>query len=217
MSRQRLFAAAFAVLGTSALFLQLWLTLHNAGALGLTEGQALWRYVGYFTILSNVLVVFALMAWAVAPRGALLQFARSAQAQTAVVVAIVIVAIVYHLLLRNLWQPQGWQWLADQLLHTVMPVLFVLHWWFAVPKSALRWRHLLTCLLYPVAYAVYALLRGAADGWYPYPFIDVTALGYPRVAANTCGLFAAFALVACAFVVLGRWQARRSPAATHAE
>ncbi|HET7561509.1 MAG TPA: Pr6Pr family membrane protein [Rhodanobacteraceae bacterium] len=208
MPRQRLFAAALAALGAVTLLLQLRLTLHNASATGLTAGQALWQYFGYFTILSNALVVLALMAWAIGPRSASSRFLRRVDVQTAVAVAIVIVAVVYHLLLRNLWQPHGWQWLADQLLHTAMPVLFMLHWWLAVPKAALRFRHVLTCLPYPVAYAAYAVVRGAADGWYPYPFIDVTALGYPRVAVNALGLLAAFVVVAFVLVGLGRWQVR---------
>jgi hypothetical protein len=214
MPKQRLFAAACAALGAFGLLLQLWLSLRAAPALGLTSTQALWRYVGYFTILSNLLVVLALVAWALGAHGAVTKFLRRVDAQTAVAVAIMIVAVVYHLLLRNLWQPQGWQWLADQLLHTVMPLLFVLHWWFAVPKATLRFRHVLMCLPYPVAYAVYAVVRGAVDGWYPYPFVDVTTLGYPRVAVNACGLLAAFVIVAFVLVGLGRWQARNLRAAT---
>jgi hypothetical protein len=209
MPRQRLFAAACAALGAFGLLLQLWLSLRVAPALGLTSAQALWRYVGYFTILSNLLVLLALAAWAVRTRVGMARFLCRADVQTAIAVAIVIVAIVYHLLLRNLWQPQGWQWLADQLLHTVMPILFVLHWWFAVPKATLRWRHVLACLPYPAAYAVYAVVRGAGDGWYPYPFIDVARLGYPRVAVNALGLCAAFAAFALILIALGRWQSRR--------
>lgn len=212
MPRQRLFAAASAALGAFALLLQLWLTLHNASAVGLTPGQALWRYVGYFTILTNLFIVLALVAWATGPRATCSRFLCRTEVQTAAATAIVIVFFVYHLLLRHLWQPQGWSWVADQLLHTAMPVLFVLHWWAAVPKMSLRWRHVLACLPYPAAYAVYALLRGAADGWYPYPFVDVATLGYPRVAINACAIFAAFAVIALALIAGGRWQAGRAAA-----
>ena len=33
------------------------------------------------------------------------------------VTAIVLVGLGYHVLLRNIWDPQGAQWLADVLLH----------------------------------------------------------------------------------------------------
>lgn len=212
MPRSRAFAAACAALGMSALALTLWLSLRNAHAAGLTEGQALWRYFGYFTVLTNLLVVLALAARATGPRGTLSRSLCRIDVQTAAAVGIVMVFLVYHLLLRNLWQPQGWQWVSDQLLHTAMPVLFVVHWWINVPQPALGWRHVPACLIYPAAYAVYLLLRCAADGWYPYPFIDVATLGYPRVAVNTCGLVAAFVAVACLLIALGRWRARRVPA-----
>jgi hypothetical protein len=41
-------------------------------------------------------------------------------------------------LLRHLWHPQGWQFIADELLHDVMPLLFLGYWWFCVPKGTLR-------------------------------------------------------------------------------
>lgn len=209
MPQHRLLASSGAVLGALALVLQLGLFLHSGAAAGLTPGQVVWRYFGYFTILTNLLVVLALAAWAVALRGRAARFLRDPVIQTAVAVAIVIVLCVYHLLLRQLWQPQGWPWVADQLLHTVMPVWFVAHWWWSVPKVGLGWRHPPACLAYPAAYAAYALLRGAIEGWYPYPFIDVGTLGYARVGVNACGLLVAFALVAGVMVALGRWQARR--------
>lgn len=212
MPGRRILVAAIAVLGAFALLLQLWLSLRNAPAMGLTPGQALWRYFGYFTILTNLLVVMALTARTMPPRAGMVRILRRTDVQTAVAVAIVIVAIVYHLILSRLWHPQGWSWLADQLLHTVMPLLFVLHWWFGVSKASLRWRHVLACLPYPLAYAAYVLLRGAVDGWYPYPFIDVATLGYLRVGRNACGLLVAFVAVACVLVASGRWQARKTRA-----
>ena len=217
MRRQWAYAAALATLGAFALLLQLWLALCAAPGQGLTRGVALWRYFGYFTILTNLLVVVALAAWALGPRNAPARFLRRVSVQTSIAVAIVIVGIVYHALLANLGQPQGWAWIANQLLHTVMPLLFVAHWWFVVPKLRLPWSQVAGSLAYPAAYAAYALLRGAFDGWYPYPFIDVAQLGYPRVAAHACGLFAAFAVVALALVAVGRWQARHLPSGMHGE
>ncbi len=210
MSRQRLFAAACATLGACALLLQLWLNLRAAHTAGVTEWRALWRYLGYFTILTNLLAVLALSAWAAAPFGTRRRFASGVEAQTATAVAIVMVAVIYHLLLSHLWRPEGWQWVADQLLHTAMPALFALHWWIAVPKAGLRWSHLPACLPYPVLYAAYLLLRGAADGWYPYPFVDVNVLGDPRVAVNAVAILAAFVVLAGLLIALGRWQARQT-------
>jgi hypothetical protein len=35
--------------------------------------------------------------------------------------------------------------------------------------------------VFPLAYAVYSLLHGAVTGFYPYPFINVSNLGYDKV------------------------------------
>jgi hypothetical protein len=97
--------------------------------------------------------------------------------QLAVAASIVLVALAYSVLLRHLWQPQGWQWLADELLHDVMPVLYALYWWREVPKGRLRLGHLALWAVYPTVYFGYALWRGSEIGVYAYPFIDVASLG----------------------------------------
>lgn len=208
---RRGWAAAGAVLGAFALLLELTSMLALTHANGGDVASAVWRFFGYFTILTNLLVVLDLALWAVLPGRTWLRFAQRAALHTAFAVAIVVVAIVYHVLLAQLWQPHGWQWLADQLLHSGMPLVFVLYWWFAMPKAALRWQHAAACVVYPFAYAVYVFARGAADGWYPYPFLDVGALGYPRVIANLVGLAAGFVVLGFGAIALGRWQAARAP------
>jgi hypothetical protein len=125
--------------------------------------------------------------------------------------SIVIVAAIYNLMLRQLWQPQGWQIVTDNILHVVMPVLFLLYWWLAVPKATLRWPQVIVWQLYPAAYFAYVLARGAVDHWYPYPFLDVTKLGYLLVLVDACAVLLAFVAVALLLVALGRWQVRRTP------
>ena len=200
----RIAAAMLAALAWTALLLQLFLSLRLSLANGSGIVHGLWTYLAYFTVLTNLLVAV------VASRGALAaDGGRDAPWRGAAVTAIVLVGLGYHVLLRNIWNPQGAQWLADVLLHYAVPLAALL-WWLALPPrlridaaAPLRW------LAWPAAYAVYALVRGASSGFYPYPFIDVANLGYPRVAMNACGLFAAYAVVACVLIALGRWQARR--------
>jgi len=117
---------------------------------------------------------------------------------------IALVGLTYSLLLRALWQPQGAQWLADTLLHDVVPLLYLLLWAWVVPRAALRGSSALRWALYPLAYLVYALLRGAWLGRYPYPFIDVAQLGYARVALNAAGMLIVFLLIAAGLIALNR-------------
>jgi hypothetical protein len=206
---RRLFAGCSALLGAFALMLQYLLSTQLSTADGRGWLAGLWLCLGFFTITTNGLVTCALTAAAFGPRGALTRFFRRPGTMTALAMSIAIVALIYQLLLRALWHPQGWQWLADLLLHRVMPTLFLLYWWMAVDKRALRWRQLGAWLLYPVGYFLYALARGAVDGWYPYPFLDVNTLGYPRVLLYGCGVLLAFVAVAALLFALARWQVRR--------
>jgi len=58
------------------------------------------------------------------------------------------------------------------------------------------------------------LVRGAMNDWYPYPFLDVTTLGYLRVLIDACAVLLIFIAVALLLVALARWQVRRSTKAT---
>jgi len=80
-----------------------------------------------------------------------------------------------------------------------------------VPKATLRWPQVIVWQLYPAAYFAYVLARGAVDHWYPYPFLDVTKLGYLLVLVDACAVLLVFVAVALLLVALGRWQVRRTP------
>ena len=48
------------------------------------------------------------------------------------------------------------------------------------------------------------LARGALDGWYPYPFIEVPKLGYGQVLLNAAGISAVLALGGLALIALAK-------------
>jgi len=213
-NRYRLFAAIAALVGWIALALQLLLSIQLTMANGQGALAGVWAYIGYFTILTNVLAALALTADARGPRGALSRFFTRPDVHTAIAMSIVIVAAIYNLMLRQLWQPHGWQIVADNALHVVMPALFLLYWWLVVPKATLRWPQVIVWQLYPAAYFAYVLARGAVDHWYPYPFLEVTKLGYLLVLVDACVVLLVFVAVALLLVALGRWQVRRASKST---
>jgi hypothetical protein len=130
------------------------------------------------------------------------RFFLAPKVSSGIAVSILVVGLAYSLLLRHLWQPEGFQFIADELLHDVMPVLFFIYWWRCVPKGTLRFKHIGAWVLYPLVYFAYALLRGDLLGQYQYPFIDVGTLGYPQVFVNAGGILAGFVLIALAVVGL---------------
>jgi len=199
----RVYAAVGALLGWFALALQLYLMLVQAPAATL---GAVITYFSFFTILTNFLVALVFTAAAVRPRARWGQWVLRPSVQASTAVYIAIVGIVYQLLLRHLWNPQGAQWVADVLLHSVIPVGYVLYWWLFAPRDELSWKNAIGWLVYPGGYLVYTLARGAVSGLYPYPFVDVNALGYGGVLTRAAGLMLIFLGMGLLIVAIARWK-----------
>jgi hypothetical protein len=162
------------------------------------------RFFSFFTILTNVLAALALLVPVLAPRSRLGAFLSRPSVRTAIAGYIIMVATIYYLLLRDVSRRQGWPLFFEHVLHYVTPPLFVLDWLLFVPKRAVSWRVGLASLGFPLAYVAWTLAHGAVTGWYPYPFADVTDLGYARVLANIAALIVAYVALVTALVAIGR-------------
>ncbi len=195
-----------AIVGWCGLVIQLDLVLLARWTSGASLLGGLVNFFSFFTVLTNTLVAVVLTCVATRQPSKGRTFFLQPWVTSGIAVSIIVVGVAYNLLLRQLWQPQGLQWLANELLHDVMPVLFTLYWWFCVPKGSLRVRHIGVWVLYPVLYFAYTLLRGHLLGVYPYPFIDVEKLGYAQAFINACGVLAGFVLVALIIVGVDRWH-----------
>lgn len=209
-SNLRAFAATAALIGWGTLILQLLLMLRVTVADGRGVSVGIINYFGYFTILTNILAALTLSAPLLLPNASLGRFFSRPGVITAVAASIAMVGAVYSLLLRQVWNPQGWQLVADEALHDVIPVLFLIYWWFAVPKGAVRRTDIPRWCAYPVGYLLYVLVRGALLGNYPYHFIDVGALGYGRVLVNSVVLVLGFTLIGLILVGAGALKKDRS-------
>lgn len=193
----RAVAVILALIGWFGLGLQLHVSIGLSAANGKAAPEAVWLYLGYFTILTNLIVAILFTLRAVGGR-----WTPSASAMTAGACYIVIVGVVFVTLLQNLYVLTGAHLIADRTLHHLMPVLSVAYWFLFVPKGALRWRDAFVWLGFPIAYVLYAYARGALEGFYPYPFIDVSKIGWPQTLLNSAGLFAVFLLVGLGAIAL---------------
>jgi hypothetical protein len=201
---------ALAALAWFGVLLQLYLSVHSAIENGKGVVGGLVSYFGYFTIVTNLLVCISLTMPLLAPASSAGRFFARSDVTAGVATSIVFVGLAYHLLLRNVWNPQGLNLIADDLLHYVTPILFLAYWWFYFPKGALRWSYPLIWGLYPTAYLIYALIRGSIIGSYPYGFLDPSAIGYQRTMINAVGLLVAFIVIGLIFTALGRVQRHSS-------
>jgi hypothetical protein len=196
--------AAAALAGWVGLAVQQYLIFYSRWSTGASLLGGLVNFFSFFTVLTNTLVVVVLSYAVVHRDSAAKRFFLAPRVSSAIAVSIVLVSLAYNLLLRHLWQPEGFQFIADELLHDVMPLLFVVYWWRCVPKGVLRFKHIGLWVLYPLVYFAYVLLRGDMLGQYQYPFIDVGTLGYPQVFMNAGGILTGFVLIALAVVGLDK-------------
>lgn len=175
-----------------AVGLQLWVTF-NAREVSILH--TIIRFFSYFTILTNSLVAVYFTCLWLFPLTKLGQFFKKFSTTTAITVYILVVGIIYNLLLRNIWPVAGWGKVADELLHSFIPVYFLIYWLFFTQREKLSWSAPLPWLIYPTAYLIYTLIRGTITNTYPYPFINVTKLGYQQVWINCIGVGLLFYLL----------------------
>jgi len=90
------------------------------------------------------------------------------------------------------------------VLHYVMPVAVVLDWLVDPPRATLDTKNFLLALVFPFIYLAYLFVRGAATGWYPYPFLNPANVGdYGGVAMYSAGIAITFLVAGWALLAVG--------------
>ncbi|WP_291373319.1 Pr6Pr family membrane protein [Cyclobacterium sp.] len=127
---------------------------------------------------------------------------------TAITVYILVVGLVYQLVLRGIWKPEGLQWLADEVLHSINPVLVLAFWVYFENKVALHWRMLPYWLIYPALYLISILILGEITGFYPYPFVNVEELGIGKVILNSFYVMCLILFISGSLLFTGKYLLR---------
>ena len=201
----KIYLALIALLGWFALISQFTINIQSNVA---NTSEIVIRYFSYFTLLTNLLVAICCTILVTNPSSKWGQFFSSQKTLTAITVYILVVGLIYNIILRFIWNPQGLQKIVDELLHSVIPVLFLLLWIFFAKKKTIKLKDFFPWLIYPLLYLVFVLIRGAFSGFYPYPFIDVTKLGYQKVFINSLGVTFIFIVLCALFIVIGNFTNR---------
>jgi hypothetical protein len=133
------------------------------------------RFFSYFTVQSNLLVMVTAALLAARPErdGPAWRVAR-----VAALVGITVTFLVYVVVLRPRVHLRGAPWFTNLGFHYVAPLMTVGGWALFGPRPRIDRASVLRHLAWPVAYLGYVLAFGAATGWYPYPFFNVTRIGY---------------------------------------
>lgn len=205
----RLWFALTALAVFTGVVIQIGVSSGNNSVFG---GTALGRSLNvfsFFTIQSNLIVGFTTLMLAVDPERSSLAFRIFRMMG---LVGITVTFVVFHVALSHLLDLESWGEAANQLLHTVVPVLAVVGWLAFGPRGLTSRRVATMSAVFPVLYMAFVLIRGPLNShWYPYPFANVQTLGYLRVLINAAWISLLFvALAAAATALDGRL--RRSPA-----
>jgi hypothetical protein len=191
----RVVAGAVALMAWVGLAVQFSAVLNQTGSVA----ETLWLLLRYFTITTNLLAAVLLTGIA---------FGKTAFGSPALLggltLAMAFVGLIYVLFLRGLLELSGGARLADFLLHYATPVSVLLFWLVFAPKGTLRNSAPFIWAIYPLAYAVYAMARGAVENKYAYPFIDVAQIGWPQTAINILLMVLSFLAAGFALVWLDR-------------
>ncbi len=199
-----IFAVIGAILAWTAVVLQFYRIVTTATV---SWPEITIRFFSYFTILTNTLVALYFTSRIVKGNARWQLFFQREGHLTAIAVYITVVGLVYQVVLRPLWHPQGLQQVVDEMLHSVNPVFFILYWCLAEEKQKVKVNQLPLWLIYPLVYLVFVMIRGYFSGFYPYPFIDVAQLGMTSVLLNSLGVTILFIGISLLYIFIARvWR-----------
>jgi hypothetical protein len=171
---------------------------------GIAErGMDLGNHFGQFTVLSNVFVAVGMLLNVVLrnhpPRW-------EPEVRGSAVVAVVAAGLLHAVLLGGLPAASGQ--VVNVLLHVVVPCLAVIEWLLVPSRRSPRWWATFAGVLFPSAFFVYTLIRGAVVAWYPYDFVDPTVGGFGALLAGLPRIVIAFLLVSAAVMLAGALRQR---------
>ena len=177
-----MWAAGTAVVVAVGVVVQLVVTANGNGGFFPDNPDRVFNVFAYFTIQSNLLLGGTTLMLVLQPDRQQSTLLRTLRLNG--VLCIAVTGIVYHLVLAPLDDMSGWAAVANFLLHTAAPVVGVLGWLLFGPRGRTDPRIVAWSIVFPLLWLVFTLIRGEFVGFYPYPFVNVTEHGYPRVLLN---------------------------------
>ncbi|WP_241979276.1 Pr6Pr family membrane protein [Cryobacterium sinapicolor] len=162
------------------------------------------NFFGFFTMQSNIiwLVVMAITGVGVLrgkKQSDLLPLTRGCATAY-----MILVGAIYNVLLAGQEGGVALEW-ANNVVHIILPIYAVLDWILFADRPPLAWKRLWVSLIYPMVWVVVVLIRGATDGWVPYPFLN-SDTGYGSVFAYVIGIAVLTVVTAAVVWGLSRMQ-----------
>ena len=149
---------------------------NNAVGTGGMTGRLL-DHFSYFTTLSNIVaaLVVTILIFRPTSTSPVLRVLRLDS-----VIMMTVTGLIFNLLL-NSGTHTGADWWSNSIQHVWGPIVTVAVWLIAGPHGWIRSSTIFAALILPLAWLVYALVRGSVTGAYPYNFLDVPVKGMASV------------------------------------
>ncbi|MEE3852652.1 Pr6Pr family membrane protein [Gordonia sp. LSe1-13] len=163
------------------------------------------RLLSYFTIQSNLIVLAVSILLAINP---LRTGTRFAVGRFDALLGITVTGLVFAIVLAPQVHLTGAALVATIGFHYISPWATLLAWLLFGPRRQFGPAVIGWAFAWPVAWLLYTFVRGAFVDWYPYPFLDVTEIGYARALLNAVVVLILGAVLAALF----RLVDRRAPA-----
>lgn len=164
-------------------------------------------FFSYFTIWSNIAVAVVATMLVLRPERDSVWF-RAVRLSSLLMISVT--GLVYGVILAGVTELEGFEVLANFFIHQSVPLLAFVVFLVAGPRGWIDWPTIGRATVLPLAWAAYALLRGAVIDAYPYFFIDVAVLGYGAVLLNLVGVLTLGLVIALVLWALDRWLTRRA-------
>lgn len=171
--------------------------------------QANFHAANFFSYFTNLMNIFAALVFVYAA----ITFGRPSRrldvVRGAATLCLGLTGVVFSLLLANL-ESDIIPW-VNVIVHYLMPIAVVADWIIDPPHQRLTIRDAGLWLIIPLTYVVYTLIRGSIVHWYPYPFLNVDAIGIATVGLYVAAIFVLTVIFAALVLVLGNaLQTRRT-------
>ena len=132
------------------------------------------EYFAYFTIQSAMINIVVMIVGGIMA----MTMERDTRLYTAIRASVfsyaIVTGVVYNLLLRDIPNDDGYMapvW-PNEALHVWIPIYIALDWLLSPGRARIAWSTLWLAVSYPLIWVGVTMLRGAATGWYPYPFLE---------------------------------------------
>ena len=132
------------------------------------------QYFAFFTIQTAMINIVVMIAGGIMA----FQLERDTQLYTAIRASVfsyaLVTAVVYNVLLRDIPNDDGYVGPAwpNESLHVWIPIYLALDWLLSPGRMRIAWSTMWLAVSFPLIWVGVTLLRGAATGWYPYPFLE---------------------------------------------